>query len=241
MFTDFFIKRPVFATVCALIILLSGLISITTLPIARFPNIAPTQISINANYRGASAEDVENGVTNILERQINGIQGIRYITSSSSNDGSSNITATFDSSRNPDIAAVDVQNRVSIAQPQLPETVQRTGVRVTKQSNNILLAIGLFTKNNEYDNLFLSNYADLYLADTLKRVKGVGNVVIFGERRYAMRLWLDTNRLASRRLTTEDVVNALREQNLQVGAGIIGQEPAPDGQRYQIDVRAVSR
>jgi HAE1 family hydrophobic/amphiphilic exporter-1 len=241
MFIDFFIKRPVFSTVCALIVLLLGLISLPTLPIARFPDIAPTQINVTANYSGASAEDVESGVTNILERQINGIQGIRYITSSSSNDGSSTITATFDSSRNPDIAAVDVQNRVSIAGPQLPEAVQRTGVRVTKQSNNIILAIGLFAENNQYDNIFLSNYADLYLADVLKRVKGVGNVVIFGERRYAMRLWLDPNRLASRRLTTEDVVNTLREQNLQVSAGRIGQEPAPEGQRYQIDVRAASR
>ncbi|MBH8552653.1 efflux RND transporter permease subunit [Nostocaceae cyanobacterium CENA357] len=241
MFVDFFIKRPVFATVAALIILILGLISIPTLAIARFPDITPTQISITANYSGASAEDVESGVTNILERQINGVEGIRYITSSSSNDGSSTITATFDSSRNQDIAAVDVQNRVSVAQPQLPESVQRTGVRVSKESNNILLAIGLYPENNEYNNTFLSNYADLYLADALKRVKGVSNVQIFGERRYAMRLWLDPSRLASRGLTTEDVSNALSEQNLQIGAGRIGQEPAPEGQRYQIDVRAASR
>ncbi|YAF95956.1 MAG: efflux RND transporter permease subunit [Nodularia sp. CChRGM 3473] len=241
MFIDFFIKRPVFSTVCALIVLLLGLICIPTLPIARFPDIAPTQINVTANYSGASAEDVENGVTNILERQINGIEGIRYITSSSSNDGSSTITATFDSSRDPDIAAVDIQNRVSVAQPQLPDSVQRTGVRVTKQANNILLGFGLFAENDEYDNVFLSNYADLYLGDALKRVKGVGNVQIFGERRYAMRLWLDPNRLASRGLTTRDVVNALSEQNIQVGAGRIGQEPAPPGQRFQIDVRASSR
>ncbi|MDB9340765.1 efflux RND transporter permease subunit, partial [Nodularia spumigena CS-589/07] len=225
----------------AFIVLLLGLICLPTLPIARFPDIAPTQINVTANFSGASAEDVETGVTNILERQINGIEGIRYITSSSSNDGSTNITATFDSSRNADIAAVDVQNRVSVAQPQLPEAVQRTGVRVTKQSNNILLAIGLFAENDEYDNIFLSNYADLYIADALKRVKGVGNVRIFGERRYAMRLWLDPNSLSSRGLTMADVANALVEQNLQVGAGSIGQEPAPEGQRYQIDVRAASR
>ena len=241
MFVDFFIKRPVFATVTAFIVLLLGLICLPTLPIARFPDIAPTQINVTANFSGASAEDVESGVTNILERQINGIEGIRYITSSSSNDGSTNITATFDSSRNPDIAAVDVQNRVSVAQPQLPEAVQRTGVRVSKQSNNILLAIGLFAENDEYDNIFLSNYADLYISDALKRVKGVGNVTIFGERRYAMRLWLDPSRLAGRGLTTADVANALSEQNLQVGAGRIGQEPAPEGQRFQIDVRVVSR
>ncbi|MBW4677225.1 MAG: efflux RND transporter permease subunit [Desmonostoc geniculatum HA4340-LM1] len=241
MFVDFFIKRPIFASVCAIIILLIGLISIPTLPIARFPEISPTQISVTSNYSGASAEVVESGVTNILERQINGVEGLRYITSSSSNDGTSTITVTFDSSRDKDIAAVDVQNRVSVAQPQLPESVQRTGVQVSKESSNILLAIGLFAENNEYDNTFLSNYADLYLADALKRVKGVSNAQVFGERRYAMRLWLDPNRLASRGLTTQDVANALSEQNIQVGAGRIGQEPAPEGQRYQIDVRAASR
>ncbi|WP_066376815.1 efflux RND transporter permease subunit [Anabaena sp. CA = ATCC 33047] len=241
MFVDFFIKRPVFSTVCALIILLVGLISITTLPIARFPDISPTQINVSANYTGASAEVVESGVTNILERQINGVEGVKYITSSSSNDGTSNITVTFDASRDKDIAAVDVQNRVAVAEAQLPDIVQRTGVRVTKQSTNILLGIGLYTDNDEYDNIFLSNYADLYLVDALKRIKGVGDLRIFGERRYAMRLWLDPNRLASRGLTTEDVSRALTEQNLQVGAGRIGQEPAPQGQQYQLDVRAASR
>ncbi|MCC5652423.1 efflux RND transporter permease subunit [Nostoc sp. XA013] len=241
MFVDFFIKRPIFASVCAIVILLIGLISIPSLPIARFPEISPTQISVTSNYSGASAEVVESGVTNILERQINGIEGLRYLTSSSSNDGTSTITATFDSSRDKDIAAVDVQNRISIAQPQLPDSVQRTGVRVSKESSNILLAIGLFAENNQYDNIFLSNYADLYLADAIKRVKGVSNAQIFGERRYAMRLWLDPSRLASRGLTTKDVANALSEQNLQVGAGRIGQEPAPEGQRYQLDVRAASR
>jgi HAE1 family hydrophobic/amphiphilic exporter-1 len=241
MFVDFFIKRPIFASVCAIVILLIGLISIPSLPIARFPEISPTQISVTSNYSGASAEVVESGVTNILERQINGIEGLRYLTSSSSNDGTSTITATFDSSRDKDIAAVDVQNRISIAQPQLPDSVQRTGVRVSKESSNILLAIGLFAENNQYDNIFLSNYADLYLADALKRVKGVSNAQIFGERRYAMRLWLDPSRLANRGLTTKDVANALSEQNLQVGAGRIGQEPAPEGQRYQLDVRAASR
>jgi len=241
MFVDFFIKRPVFSTVCAIIILLVGLISIPTLPVDRFPDISPTQINVTANYSGATAEVVESGITNILERQINGVEGLRYMTSSSSNDGTSNITVTFDASRNKDLAAVDVQNRVSVAQAQLPDVVQRTGVRVTKQSSNILLGIGLYTDNKEYDNTFLSNYADLYVADALKRVKGVGDVRIFGERRYAMRLWLDPNRLASRGLTPEDVTTALSQQNLQIGAGRIGQEPAPQGQQYQIDVRAASR
>ncbi len=241
MFVDFFIKRPVFSTVCSLIILLVGVISIPTLPIAQYPEISPTQIEVTANYSGASAEVVENAVTTILERQINGVEGMKYMTSSSSNDGTSTITVTFDPSRDKDIAAVDVQNRISVAEPQLPLSVQQTGVRVTKQTSNILLAVGLYAQNKEYENVFLSNYADLYLTDALKRLKGVGNVVIFGERKYAMRLWLDPTKLAGRGLTAQDVVNALREQNLQVGAGGIGQQPAPDGQEYQIDLRAVSR
>ncbi|MBD2128856.1 efflux RND transporter permease subunit [Microcoleus sp. ZQ-A2] len=241
MFADYFIKRPVFAIVCSLIILLVGAISIPSLPIAQFPDISPIQINVTANYSGASAEVVENAVTNILEREINGVEGLKYMTSSSSNDGTSSITVTFDASRNKDIAAVDVQNRVSIAQPQLPQAVQQTGVRVTKQTSNILMAIGLYSEKGEYDNTFLSNYADIYLVDALKRAKGVGQVQIFGERKYAMRVWLDPSRLASRSLTAQDVVNALREQNLQVGAGGIGQQPAPEGQEYQIDLRAVSR
>lgn len=241
MFVDFFIKRPVFSTVCALLILLVGAISIPTLPIAQYPNISPTQINVTANYTGASAEVVENAVTNLLEREINGVEGMKYMTSSSSNDGTSSITVTFDASRDKDIAAVDVQNRVSVAQPRLPEAVQQTGVRVSKQSTSILLAVGLYTEKGEYDNTFLSNYADLYLVDALKRLKGVGDVRIFGERKYAMRIWLDPNQLASRGLTSQDVVNALREQNLQVGAGGIGQQPSADGQMYQLSLRAVSR
>jgi hydrophobic/amphiphilic exporter-1 (mainly G- bacteria), HAE1 family len=241
MFVDFFIKRPVFTSVCAIIILLVGAISIPTLPTDQYPEISPTQINVTANYVGASAEVVENTVTTILERQINGVEGMKYMTSSSSNNGTSTITVTFDASRNKDIAAVDVQNRVSLAEPLLPEVVQQTGVVVNKQSNNILLAIGLYSDNKDYDNIFLSNYADLYIVDALKRIKGVGEVQIFGERRYAMRLWLDPNRLASRNLTAQDVIDALDEQNLQVGAGQIGQQPTSPDHMYQIDLQALGR
>ncbi|MBW4611970.1 MAG: efflux RND transporter permease subunit [Desmonostoc vinosum HA7617-LM4] len=241
MFVDFFIKRPVFTSVCAIILLLVGAVSIPTLPTARYPDISPTQIIVTANYPGANAEVVENTVTTIIERQINGVEGMKYLTSSSSNDGTSTITATFDPSRNKDIAAVDVQNRVAIAQPLLPAAVQRTGVSVKKQSNNILLALGLYSKNKQYNNIFLSNYADLYIVDAIKRINGVSEVQIFGERRYAMRLWLDPNRLASRSLTAQDVIDALEEQNIQLGAGQIGQQPALDDQTYQIDLTAVGR
>jgi HAE1 family hydrophobic/amphiphilic exporter-1 len=241
MFVDFFIKRPVFSIVCAIVILLLGIVSIPTLPIAQYPDISPTQVQVNATYNGASAEVVENAVTNILEREINGVEGLRYITSSSSNDGSSSITITFDASRDENIAAVDVQNRVAAAQPQLPDAVQQTGIRVTRQSTSILLAFGLFSEDERYDPIFLSNYADRYLVDAIKRVNGVGDVRVFGERRYAMRLWIDPTRLASRGLTPQDVVDALNEQNIQVGAGQIGQEPALEGQQYQTDLRAISQ
>jgi HAE1 family hydrophobic/amphiphilic exporter-1 len=241
MFVDFFIKRPVFATVCALLILLVGAICIPLLPVAQYPDISPTQINVRANYTGASAEVVENAVTTILERQINGVEGMKYMASSSSNDGTSNIVITFDAARNKDLAAVDVQNRVAIAEPQLPEAVKQTGVQVTKQSTNILMGIGLYSQGQEYDNTFLSNYADLYLVDALKRLAGVGDVRIFGERKFAMRLWLDPSKLASRGLTAADVTSALQQQNLQVGAGTIGQPPAPDNQQFQINLRAVSR
>ncbi len=241
MFVDFFIKRPIFATVCSLIIILVGAISLVTLPIENYPDVAPTTITVTSNYTGASAEVVESAVTTVLERQINGVEGMEYLTSTSTSDGVSTVTVTFEQGRNKDIAAVDVQNRVSIASPQLPASVNQTGVTVAKESGNILLGIGLFAKDGEYDNLFISNYADLYLVDALKRLPGVGNVQIFGERRYAMRLWLDPNRLASRSLTAQDVIDALREQNLQIGAGQIGQQPAPKGQQYQINLQAVSR
>jgi len=241
MFVDFFIKRPVFTSVCAIIILLAGAISIPTLPTDKYPEISPTTVNVTANYVGASAEVVENTVTTILERQINGVEGMKYMTSSSSNNGTSSITITFDASRNKDIAAVDVQNRVAQAQSQLPDLVQRTGVTVSKQNSNILLAMGLYSEKQEYDTTFLSNYADLYIVDALKRLPGVSDAQIFGARRYAMRLWLDPNRLASRNLTPQDVVNAVNEQNLQVGAGQIGTPPAPANQMYQIDLKAVGR
>jgi hydrophobic/amphiphilic exporter-1 (mainly G- bacteria), HAE1 family len=241
MIVDFFIKRPVFTSVCALIVLLIGIISIPTLPIAQYPDISPKQVNVTATYNGADAQTVEDSVTTILEREINGVQGMRYMTSSSSNNGTSTITVTFDPTRDQDVAAVDVQNRISVAEPQLPDEVLQTGVTVRKQSSSILLGIGLYSDNADYDSVFLSNYADLYIVDALKRIEGVDTIRIFGERKYAMRLWLDPNRLASRKLTAEDVITALNEQNIQTSAGRIGQQPVPEEQRYQIDLRAVSR
>ncbi len=241
MFADFFIKRPVFSIVCAIIILLAGAISIPTLPVAQYPDISPVQVVVSASYIGASAQVVEDTVTNVLERQINGVEGMRYMTSNSANDGTSTITVTFEQGYNKDIAAVDVQNRVSVAEPQLPEAVRQTGVTVNKQSSATVVGMAIFSKDDRYDDVFISNYADLYILDTLKRIKGVGNVRPYGERRYAMRLWLDPNRLASRGITAQDVVDRLNQQNIQLGIGRIGQPPAADGQMYQVDLQTQGR
>ncbi len=239
-FADFFIRRPIFATVCALMIVLAGAVALPTLPIAQFPDLAPPQVFVIASYIGASAQVVETAVTTPLEQQINGAQGLKYLTSSSGNDGLSQIVATFDLGRDPDLAAVDVQNRVSFAQGRLPNEVKQTGVVVLKSSNNWVFGAAVYSEGR-YDTQFMSNYVDLYVRDELKRVKGVADVFVFGERRYAMRLWLDPVRVASRGLTASDVVMALREQNLQVAAGQVGQQPAQPGQAFQISVRAIGR
>ncbi len=241
MFVNFFIRRPVFATVCSLLIILAGAVAIPTLPIAQFPVLAPPQVTVGAYYTGANSTAVESGVTTLLEQAINGAEGMHYITSTSGNDGSSGITATFDLNRSLDIAAVDVQNRASTVLGRLPAEVQQTGVVVNKVSSAFVGAAAFYADNNQYDSLFISNYLDVYVKDALKRVRGVGDVIIFGERKYAMRLWLDPIRLAKRNLTAQDVVDALREQNVQVAAGQVGQSPIAKGQMFQISVRAVGR
>ncbi|MFZ0038228.1 MAG: multidrug efflux RND transporter permease subunit, partial [Candidatus Acidiferrales bacterium] len=241
MFVDFFIKRPIFATVCALLIILAGAVSIPTLPVAQFPDLAPPQVSVSAFYNGASAQTVETSVTIPLEQQINGVEGMKYMTSTSGNDGSCAITVTFDVSRNVDLAAVDVQNRVNTALGRMPNEVKTTGITITKAASGFVLGAGVYAENGEYDSLFISNYVDIYVRDALKRVKGVADVFNFSPREYSMRLWLDPTRLASRGLTATDVVSALSEQNVQVAAGQVGQPPSMPGQMYQISVRAVGR
>jgi HAE1 family hydrophobic/amphiphilic exporter-1 len=241
MFVDFFIRRPIFATVCALLITLAGLVAIPSLPIAQFPNLAPPQVVVTSVFLGASAQAVETSVTTPLEQQINGAEAMKYLTSTSGNDGFSLITATFDLNRDPDLAAVDVQNRVNFALGRLPNEVKQMGVVVTKTSANFVFGAAVTAENDRYDTQFMSNYLDLYVRDALKRVKGVADVFVFGERRYAMRLWLDPARAASRKLTASDVVRALREQNVQVAAGQVGQPPAREGQTFQMSVRAVGR
>ncbi len=241
MFTDFFIRRPVFSSVVSIIITLVGAISIPNLPVEQYPDLSLPVVQVTATYIGASAETVESAVTTVLERQLNGVEGMRYISSTSSNTGVSTITVTFDQSRDLDIAAVDVQNRVATASAQLPAAVNALGITITKAQTQLLIAFGLFDENGRYETGFLSNYADVFIRDALLRVDGVGDVRIFGERRFAMRLWLDPTELARRGLAATDVVNALRAQNVQIGAGQVGQPPAPPGQTYQFTVRVLGQ
>ncbi len=238
---DFFIHRPVFATVCALLIILAGAVCIPTLPISLYPELAPPQVIVTSNYVGANAQVVESAVTIPLEQQINGVEGMRYISSSSSNDGTSSVTTTFRTGYDLNIAAVDVQNRVSSAQGRLPQEVKNTGITITKANSNFVFAAAFLAEDNRYSNLFISNYVDVYVKDALKRIPGVGDVVIFGERKYAMRVWLDPTRLAARGLTASDVTSALAEQNVEIPAGQVGQPPADLKQAFQIAVRVVGR
>src|SRR6188768_1662961 len=241
MIADVFIRRPVLSTVCSLLIFLAGAVSIPTLPIARYPELAPPSVTVAAFYTGANAQAVESAVTTPLEQAINGVEGMMDLRSSSTSSGFSNITVTFEIGRDPDLAAVDVQNRVNQALGRMPAEVRTNGVTVTKNTAGFLGAVGFFSPDSRYDSLFISNYIDVYVRDAFKRVPGVGNVIIFGERKFAMRLWLDPGKLAGRGITGGDVVNALREQNVQVAAGSVGDAPSSAEQLYQLSVRAGGR
>ena len=230
-----------FATVCALLIILSGAVCIPNLPVAMYPTLAPPQITVTSDYVGANARTVEEAVTIPLEEAINGVEGMRYISSSSTNSGLSTITVTFQTGYNLDIAAVDVQNRVASTQGELPAAVNATGVTVTKANTNFVFGAGFYTLDGRYSSEFISNYLAVYVVDALKRVPGVGDVRIFGERRYAMRVWLDPVKLAARDLTAADVISALQEQNVEIPAGQLGQPPASSQQAFQIPVRVVGR
>src|SRR5687767_7655423 len=221
--------------------MLAGAVAIPSLPIARYPELTPPSVSVSAFYTGANAQAVESAVTTPLEQVINGVEGMLYMTSSSTNTGFASINVIFEIGRDPDLAAVDVQNRVNQALGRMPADVRTNGIAVQKNTSGFLGAYGFFSKDNRYDSLFISNYLDRFVRDALKRVPGVGNVIIFGERKFAMRLWLDPDQLAGRGLTAGDVVNALREQNVQVAAGSVGDAPAAADQMFQISVRVQGR
>jgi HAE1 family hydrophobic/amphiphilic exporter-1 len=241
LFVDFFIRRPVFATVCALLIILSGAVCIPNLPVAMYPTLAPPAVMVSSSYIGADAETVEKAVTIPLEESINGVEGMRYIDSASTNSGVSQITVTFNTAYNLDIGAVDVQNRIASVQGRLPGEVNSTGISVVKSNFNFVFGAGFYTLDGRYSSEFISNYLDVYVKDALKRVPGVGDVMIFGERKYAMRVWLDPVRLAAHSLTASDVIAALQEQNVEIPGGQLGEPPTNPNQSFQIPVRVTGR
>lgn len=233
---NIFIKRPVLTTVCSILITLGGLVCLPILPIEQLPDIAPPQIQVSATYVGADAETVENTVTSILENQINGVEGMEYITSTSA-IGQSSIQVYFDPTRSPDLAQVDVNNLVSVAIPQLPQAVQQQGIAVTQSSPSILQFYTFSSPTGEFDAQFISNYLSLYVQPALARVKGVGQANLFGNLEYSMRLWLDPNRLASYGLTAEDVASALQSQNQIIPVGQVGGPPVNSDQAYTFILR----
>jgi HAE1 family hydrophobic/amphiphilic exporter-1 len=234
--SGFFLRRPIFAGVISAIILTVGLIAIPGLPIAQFPQIAPPQINLSATYPGANATQVEAAVTTPIEEAINGSQGLRYISSLSGDDGTVSMSATFDLDRDINSAATDVLVAIQQANGSLPSVVKTEGVTVNKSVGSFLMIATLTSTDGRYDPLFLSNYASLQVVDPLKRIPGVGQITIFGQRQYAMRLWLDPKKLADNGLATSDVANALGSQNVQVPSGAFGSEPSIPGQPYYLSV-----
>ena len=230
---DYFIDRPIFSTVLAIVITLAGGVALGTLPIARFPQITPPTIVVSTAFPGADAATIEQSIAAPIEQQVNGVPHMIYMDSKSSNDGNYSLTVTFDVGTDQDIAAVDVQNQVSIAQRQLPQQVIQQGVTVAKRQPQILLVVAIGSDDPRYDYLFLSNFATLHVYDALARVKGVGQVVVFGARDYGMRIWLDPGKMARLGVTTQDISGILAEQNLVAPAGTVGGEPAPPGQQMQ--------
>ena len=241
MFSRFFIHRPIFATVLSILIIIAGVVTMVGLPVAQFPEITPPTVQVQAFYPGASAQVIAETVGAPIEQQVNGVEGMLYMSSTSASDGTYRLTVTFEVGTDLDQASVLVQNRVKIAEPTLPEEATRQGVTTKKQSTNIILLVSLFSPDERYDGLYLSNYATLRLKDDLSRIKGVGDVTIFGSGDYSMRIWLEPRQLKARHLTTQDVLDAVREQNVQVAAGQIGQPPAPAGQTFQYTVTTLGR
>lgn len=240
MIADTFIKRPVTAMVVSIVIVLVGLIAMTTLPVAQYPDITPPTVTIAGNFIGADAQTVEQTTTTAIETQVNGTPGMDFITSNSSSNGQSGINVQFRIGTNVDIAALDVQNRASVAQPSLPDAVKRLGLVVRKRNPSIMMVLAFYSPNGTHDATFIGNYINIYVRDALLRVPGVGDVTSFGDE-FGMRVWLDPQKLANLKLTTTDVLSALAEQNLQVAAGTIGGNPQPNVQTFEYSVLTNSR
>jgi multidrug efflux pump len=251
MFSHLFIDRPIFATVLSVVIVILGTVAVSQLPIAQYPEVAPPTITVTANYPGANAKVVADTVATPIEQEVNGVENMIYMSSRSTNDGQMLLDVMFKLGTNLDMAQVLVQNRVKIAEAKLPEDVKRQGVTTKKKSPSILLCVNLISEKEtdpatgkehfKYDQLYLSNYATIYIKDQLARVTGVGDVSFLGPRDYSMRVWLDPQKLAARNMTAGDVIRALREQNVQVAAGRLGQPPAPAGQNFQLTLNTLGR
>ncbi len=239
--SHFFIDRPIFASVVSIVFVILGAVAFIRLPVAQYPEIAPPTITVTGQYPGASADVVASTVVTPIEQQINGVENMIYLTSNSTGDGRFSISVTFDIGTNLDIAQVQVQNRVAIAQPRLPADVRNIGVTVNKASPDLMMVVHLYSPDNSRDTLFISNYATLEITDAVTRVDGVGSITVFGSRDYAMRIWLDPERLQSVGLTASDVVTALQGQNVQVASGVLNQPPVDKPGAFQISVNTLGR
>src|SRR3546814_696547 len=237
MISALFVDRPRLAVVISILITLAGAISMMVIPVAQFPDIVPPQVQVTASYPGAGAEVVEATVAQPIESQVVGVENMLYMKSTSGNDGSYSLTITFDVGTDPDINTVNVQNRVNLADAKLPAEVRSTGVSVKKKSSALLQVISVYSPDRTHDTLFLSNYATINLIDSIKRVRGVGDALLFGGQDYSMRIWVETDRLNSLGMTTGDVVDALKSQNIQAAVGRIGAQPMTDDQMFKLTIR----
>src|SRR5918994_2347914 len=240
-FSHFFVDRPIFASVLSILLLLLGGIAYVNLPIAQYPEIAPPTIVVRATYPGANAETVAATVSTPLEQEINGVEDMLYMSSYATGDGAMSLTVTFALGTDLDAAQVLVQNRVAIAEPRLPEEVRRLGVTTRKSSPDLMIVVHMLSPDDTFDQLYISGYARSRVRDVLLRQEGVGDITIFGERQYSLRVWLDPDKLAAYGMTSGDVVAAIREQNVQVTGGTLGQQPAPIDNAFQLVVTTQGR
>ncbi len=241
MISHFFIDRPIFASVLSIVLVLAGSVAVFTLPIAQYPDVTPPTVVVTAIYPGANSQTVRDTIAAPIEQQVSGVENMLYMSSQCTNDGTYILTVTFKLGTDSDMAQVLVQNRVQLALPVIPDLVQRQGINVKKMSPSTMMIVNLVSPDDRYDSIFLSNYATIQIKDELGRLDGVANVSYLGQRDYSMRIWLDPVKMASLNLTADDVVNAVSDQNLQVAAGQIGQEPVPDGQQFQLTINTLGR